>query len=232
MTIEIQRPSTLDVTKTNPNSILYVEATEAGETTEGSIRFILREGDSDVTLEQLTDGVFNPTGLRIAASTLFLDREQSISSIATNLQVNNTEQDKKFLIPDVEFDDIGTKAVKSPILNTRVDNFLVQPIFNTEITTTSISGPFTFGSAALIHTIHLKTGTTAATDDVNLQFTRGLTPGGTVVFDLNLPASSFPANSDVEIDLGSGIGFCGDKSLEYCSVYNTGSNSRHVGCWT
>ena len=203
----------------NPLNILY---TKGNESTDGSIRFILNSGDTEIELEKRKDGVWNPTGLRLSADTLFFNRGFSLSSIGTNLQTNLTEGGKKFLVLDTEFDDNGSQIPTTPILQVRVNNSAFSNTFDTEISGVSLSDPITITSSVLFHQIHLKTGSIAATEPVEFTITRGLTPGGIVVLKLNIATSEFPANSDITIDLTPGVGFeAGDEiTLNFTSDQN------------
>lgn len=203
MSVRITPPPNVSIR--NSRGVSYILGDER---TDGSIRLILKENDKDITLEQRKSGVQNPTGIRIAAGTLFLDHEASISSVGTSIQVNTTESDTKSLVVDIEFDDSGTVLLpRSPIVDDLVDNLVIQPDFSEDIISTQVSGSLTFATSRLLHTLNLKTGSVAATEDISFILSRGITPGGTVVFDLNIPASAFPANSDISIDMGVGLGF-------------------------
>lgn len=200
---ETTRPSGVNVGVNNPGAIVYVKG---NETTEESIRFILNPGDEEITLEQRLIGVWNPTKFRVSANTLFLDRQLSISSVGTNLQINAILDSTKSLVPDVDFDDDGSNTLKTPIVDNLIENFGIQTDFGTQIEGTSIFGPASVTISRIVKVLNIKTGTIAASADIIFRLTKGLTPGGEIVFSKTLPASQFSVSSDIEIDLTPGVG--------------------------
>lgn len=208
----ISRPSGVNVGVNNPGEIVYIKGNAF---TDGSIRLNLKPGDTDITLEQRESGVFNPTGLRLSANTLFLDRQLSISSVGLFLQINALGPDRKFLATSIEYDDTGSDVAFTPIIGVLETDVSEQPIFNTEKTSKTFFEFSTIPVSELISVLHLKTGTTAATEPVNMLISTGTSPGGTIIFDFDFPASQFPANSDISIVLDSALGFVAGEDIVF-----------------
>lgn len=217
MVTEVQRPSGVNVGVNNPGEIVYIKG---NETTDGSIRFILNTGDDEVTFEERATGVWNPTGLRLASSTLFLDRILALSSVGITLQINALGSNRKFLVPCVEFDDTGSFRPQAQVIDALEEDVVIQGVFGTEIIGQIISGSTTFTNGPIITKLNLKTGSTAATDDVTLIMFQGLFPSGTKIFDINFPSSQFPANSDITIDLQFGVGFVQGDEVTFAFFSN------------
>ena len=197
---------------------------------DDNTRLIISDIDDIPNIEKRTSGVYNLDSIRIARGTLFLDHESAISTVGVTIQLTTLASNEKQLIPGVPFTDSGTVFLKTQILDDRVDNEVIQPTFSTDIVSTEITGPVTFSLSRLIHTISLKTGTTAATQPVTLTLSRGLTPGGQVVFEKNFPTSEFPSSSDVEIDLDTGLGF--EQGDEIFFTFSSDANFSLLGTVT
>jgi len=208
----VQRPSGVNVGVNNPGDTVYLVGNEF---TDGSIKYVLEPGDTEVTLEKRADGVFNPTGLRLAANTLFLDRQLSISSIGVSIQVDAIGSGEKFLVPCVLFDDTGSEQAQAQIVDELVENFVVQPVFDTDDVSTAHSESLTVIFTRVVTIVKLKTGATAASTDVQFILSQGLSPGGTILSLINFPASKFPANSDITIIFDPGIGVATDDDITF-----------------
>jgi len=216
---ETQRPPGSNISISNSKGFIYLIG---DENTKGSIRFELNTVDEEVTLVKLTDGVFNETGFRASGATLLIDKQVSISSISLAIQINLTSVGRKFLTIVTEYDDAGSKFPQSQVVGPLETNFDIQPVFDTEIVSTSISTSTTVADSRLVTVLHLKTGATVPTETVVFKISEGLSLGGDVLFQLNLPASNFPVSSDVNVVLKGGFGF--RKGQEVTYSFTSGQN--------
>lgn len=207
-----QRPSGVNVGVFNPGEIVYIKGRED---LDGSIRYILNPNDKDITLEQRKSGVWNPTALRLSGNTLFLDRQLALASAGFNLEIVALGPGRTFLANSVEFDDTGTFEPRSQLLDPLVTDEIIQGVFDTDIKDTVISGSTAISISRLISVVHLKTGSTAATSDVKIIMSTGLTTGGTIIIDFNFPASQFPANSDITLDLETVLGVLSGDEITF-----------------
>ncbi len=196
--LTIQRPSVTDVSVYNPNEIIYIKGDES---TDGSIR-IIPDISTGVNAEfQLrASGVWNDTGIQIAASTIFLGRDLEVKAAGDWILTTDVQVDHEALIPHIEFTDAaGTVPYAHvPILSPLIEDFPIQPDFSSEVITNAYRGSSTNPAELLVKRIKYKTGSVAATDDVTVSYNR---PPGVTFWTQNYPASHFPANSDVTIEL-------------------------------
>lgn len=181
----------------NPIAIVYIRG---NETTDGSIRLLPDTSTSEnVEFQLRTEGVWNDTGIQIAASTIFLGRDLEIQGAGDWISTTDVQLDHLALIPHIEYDDEGTRdAAHIPILKPLVVDFPIQPIFDTEIITSSHIDVQINPLDLLAKDTKMKTGSVAATEPVTIEFSR---PTGVVFWKKNLPASQFAAGVDVAIEL-------------------------------
>lgn len=182
--------------------------------TDGSIRMVFQT-DNRTHLESRVTGVWNSTELELSDNSLLLGHNFAISAVGDSLQTKSVEGNKAFLGLDIPFADVGTEHPRTPIANSLITRFVIQPIFSTEVTAISHTRQIdvqTFAGFGFF--VYLKVGATAATDDVKLVFTDGLIPGGPLLFERNYPAADFPANTEIKLSVGSGVGFAiGEEAL-------------------
>lgn len=120
MPLAIERPTPVDVTKFNPNNTIYWSdgTFVANESTNGSRRMRLLEGDTVIQFEKRVDGVWNKDGVRISSSTLELALDMTLSAIAGFIETVNisavTGHQKSFLL-HIAFNDEETGFAHAPI---------------------------------------------------------------------------------------------------------------------
>ena len=208
MTIEIQRPSGVNVGVNNPGITVYITG---NANTDGSIRFMFTEGDPTAHLESRANGVWNDTGLRLSSSSMLLGRDMLVSSIGGFLETVNPSEivdHLKAVIPHIEFNMNGTLgAAHMPILDTR-ETFDVfpGPVVG-EIVATSIGQVFSVDPTRVLHSATHRTGTVGATEQVNVSYYKGTDNTGSLLNRFMLPASEMPANQSFTIVYDSDFGF-------------------------
>jgi hypothetical protein len=188
----------IDVVKENYGDKLYLSGNEF---VDGSLRAIpdLVTGEN-FELQLRTNGVWNDTGLQIAASTVFLGRDLELKGAGDWVHTTDIQGDHKALVPHIEFTDAGgtVQSGHMPILTPLIENFPIQTDFSQEIVTQNYTVTQINPAELLAKRAHYKTGSVAATQPVNISYER---PLGTIFWTQNFPASRFPANTDVTIEL-------------------------------
>lgn len=174
------------------------------ESTDGSLRLIPDTSFStEVEFQRRNEGVWNDTGILIAASTVYLGRELRISAAGEFILTRDVSERIKSLVPHVVYDDAtgSQEFITVPLAGELQNEVPVQPDFSGEITGSIIefTAPWTL-ETALLSLVDLKTGSTAASDAVLLQVWRGTDDTGELFFQRTYPADQLPANSDVFLD--------------------------------
>ncbi|MEE9367033.1 MAG: hypothetical protein V3W44_10125 [Dehalococcoidales bacterium] len=192
--------------------------------TDGSIRIAFLAGEDVAHIESRADGVWNDDGLRVASSSLDIGRDMTVSAIAGFLETNNPSAvvgHVKGLIPHVLFDDAGTGLLRTPILDAEE----IFTVFDTTVgeiigTTIGINIGATPGRA-IEESIH-QTGSVAATSKVTVSFYVGSDNTGFLFNRKVLPASAFPADSEIEIPYDNDLGFEANSPvfMEFTSANN------------
>lgn len=179
--------------------------------TDGSIRLMFTEGDPTVHLESRTNGVWNDTGLRLSSSSMLLGRDMLVSSIGGFLETVNPSEivdHIKAVIPHIEFNMNGTMAAgHMPILDVR-ETFDVfpGPVVG-EIDGTSIGQVFSVDPTRVLHSATHRTGSVAATEQVNVSYYKGTDNTGSLLNRFMLPPSEMPASQPFTIVYDSDFGF-------------------------
>lgn len=184
----------------NPAGVVYLLGDEF---TDGSIRLIV---DVDIPeVQERKSGIWVAGELRLDASTLFLGRDVSIKGIGSHLQINSEESGNKSLLLETRFNDGGTELPHTHVLGPRQNRVVFVPDETGEIITSLFELAVTSFLTAFRYKYYFKSGSVAATQPVTMTLTKGSIPGGTLVFAEAMPASQWPANTEVEVDLGIGI---------------------------
>lgn len=181
-----------------PGNCIYITGDNE---TEGSIRLIpdLVDG-TEAEFQRLSGGVWNDTGIVIAASTVYLGRELQISAGGEYILTKDGETEIKSLVPHVRFDETDGTAefVVVPKVGTLQSDVILQPDDTGEITASTIQFPVASTDLLLANALILRTGATAASDTVTLNLYRNGIGDG-LFYKRNYPASEFPADSDVTL---------------------------------
>lgn len=195
--VTIQRPSVPNVTQANPELFIYL----GGDAdTDGSLRIIPDTSfGTEAEFQLRSNGVWNDTGILIAASTVYLGRELQLSGGGEFILTKDVSSDIRSLIPHVRFDTQGgtEETVVVPSVGAITQDFILQSDDTGEISAAAIQFTAASTALALANALLLRTGA-AATGDVTVSlyrtsFTEDL------FYQRVYPQSSFPANSDVTL---------------------------------
>jgi len=214
MPVSIDRPSPVDITKSNPTSKHYIttdptKVIPSDDDPDGSIRIIFTPGETEAHIEAKADGVYNDTGFRFASSSISIGRDMTLSAVAGHLETNNPSAlvgHVKGLIPHIEFDDDGTGQPETPILDAE-EIFDVYVNAVSEIISTSIGIDLgVVPSRVIEHSFH-EVGTVGATDPVTVSVYVGTDNTGILINQRTLPASDLVADTQLDIDYDNDLGF-------------------------
>lgn len=115
-----------DVTVFNPNEVIYVKG---DADTDGSLRLVPDVIDPTVVAFEIrTSGIWNLTGIEIAASTLHLGREVLISGHGDWIKQSDLDGDVQALIPHHEYEDASGSIpyAHTPILGPLLPGDIIQ----------------------------------------------------------------------------------------------------------
>lgn len=198
--VNVNRPSGIDDTVFNPNEIVYVKGNES---TDGSIRLVVDELLENVEFQFRSAGVWNVTGIQIAAASVFLGWSLKLSGVGEWLQTFEDVTGNNALIPHVFYTDAGTGTVHSPVLNAKLIKIIFQPDDSEEVTGTTLSIDVMGATNALLSKAYLRVGSIGATSPVMVTLRAGSSTG-VIFWQENFPASVFGTpNSEVDIELES-----------------------------
>ena len=187
-----------DVSEENPAEVVYVKG---DANTDGSLRIIPDlSAETEFEFQLRSNGVWNDTGIVIAASTIYLGRELQVSGGGEYILTKDQSSDIRSLIPHVRFDEVtGTEeTVVVPKVSAISTDVIIQPDESGEITSSTIQFTGAAADLVLANALILKTGATAATGTVTLKLHRDSFTEG-LFYQRDYPASFFPANSDVTL---------------------------------
>lgn len=196
--VEIQRPTTLDVTKTNPNEFIYIKGNEF---TNGSLRFTtgVVQGNIVIEVQERIDGVWQPGSLQTGANSIFVGALVRLSVIGTRLI--STEDELLHTLSSARIED-GISIANTTVLDATAffERVIFQPDESGEFIGTSIE---TVGVNTSTHIMfgafYVKTGSVAATAPIRIQQWRGSDDTGLLLFDQTYPVSDFPANIEIKL---------------------------------
>lgn len=181
-----------------PGGFLYVEGDER---TEGSLRLVPDASGKNMEFQRLHEGVWNDTGIQIAASTVYLGRDMQISAGGEYIRQRVAVEDKSALVPHSEFTEAGgTIAPHTPVLSPKILRYVFQPDDSVDMIGRSFHWDMVAPLPTLWDRLYWKTGSVAATEPVLVAINRGA-EHGELIWQRWFPASKFPANTEVEIEL-------------------------------
>jgi hypothetical protein len=198
----ISRTSSTEVTVTNPNEFIYLKG---DVDTDGSLRLLPDRDDENFEFQLRFGGVWNPTGIQIAASTIHLGREFLISAFGEFQKTNALNSGTTALIPQINYTDAGSTVPYQPVLGAKLIDVFVQNDDTTVFTGTSISSSQTSPLLGVRTKIIWKSGNVAATAPVTFSVYRGVDNTGVMLLRVELPASDFGVDMEVPVIPGDGF---------------------------
>ena len=192
-------PVVEDLSESNSSefSILYVNGDEE---TDGSRRIIVDPLSNVATFEERTGGVWNLGELLISGESLNVGRNLTISAAGEFLIVQNKATQTKSIVALSKFDDSGTEHHAENVIFTPRHLFTAQPIFDTEFIGTQLIAVALGVVNTVTYNILFKTGSVVPTEEMVFTI-RLVDENGPVLYQRIHPASQFPANSDITIEM-------------------------------
>jgi hypothetical protein len=177
--------------------------------TDGSLRLRPDSLNEELVEMQLrTSGVWNDTGIQVAASTVHLGRDLRISAAGDFILISDVDDEEQSLIPHVEFTETEgtTEPPHSPVLTPLQEAFVLQPIFSVDTLTDKHVSQATSPARILVKDFHVRIGATAPTEPVQMRIYNGFDESGILFFEWTYPASDFTANTEIELDTHGLVG--------------------------
>jgi hypothetical protein len=186
----------VDVSGRNPRGIIYITGDAV---TEDSIRLVQDDDDPHTAeLQARHDGVWNPTGIEIGSSVAF-GHDLLIKAWGQEIELRDEGGTVRALTVAHTLDAVtGTaQAPYTPIMGTFQDNVVIQADFDREFIGNSNALTQRIPATVIATSLHIKTGSVAATTAVVMKVFR---EGSAEPFvHIIYPASFFPADSDCEM---------------------------------
>lgn len=224
MTIQIDRQGVHDISRSNGRNIVYVKGNAF---TDGSIRIMFDDNDPDpaVThIELMTNGVWNDTGFRFSATSVFLGRDLILSAVAGFIETRNPSAavgHVRALVPHIEFGEQGTiESAHMPITDF-LKTFSPFPGPATgEVTGATIGQIINISPTRILDQSLHEVGSIGATAPIQVSFYVGTDNAGLLVERFNLPASDWVANQPLIIEYNESFGIEANENLfqEFTSV--------------
>lgn len=187
----------VDVSSSNTLDVVYVSG---DENTDGSLRLSPSDNGTEVQFELRTNGVWNDTGIQIAAGTVYLGRELQLSAGGEFLLTRDQSESLRALVPHTRLDTtdntLGTEeATIVPHLGTKQIQYVVTtgavPDLATEHTWSYVAD-----YTGLQDGLWLFIGNIAPSDPITVEFWRtDDTNPDNLFFRKSFPASDFSPNA-------------------------------------
>ena len=192
-----------DVTSYNFEDYIYIRG---DENTDGSIRFIA-DSKSKLVAEKRINEIWKKTSIKTGGNSVYIGDDVKLSAFGCHLINNAASCNYKQVFAHSDFDDTGT-------INIVVDKIEAKQI--RVVSQSDESGEFigkTFGyivtstSDLVLSKVYLKTGTVAATENINIEVYKGTDDTGILFYEDTLNSTEFPANTEIEINVDDLLGY-------------------------
>jgi len=195
--------------------------------TDGSERIIINGINDVATVQSRANGVWNIGELQLSQGSLMLGRDVHLSAAGHHLIVTTPDIVEQTLILSQEFDDTGAGPPQSTILGPLQSRVVRQPDNSVELTLTDHSSITSTVGLLLSNAVYVQTGATAASAQVDVIFSEGIPPNDIMFFEQHFPASKFPANSEVIIDMLPGVQFDPSVQINGCFTSDNAFTMRY-----
>lgn len=225
-----QRPSGVNVGVFNPGEIVYVNGNEV---TDGSIRLIVDDTAENVEFQLREAGVWNVTGIQIAASSVFLGWSLKLSGAGEWIQTFESVSGDQALIPHVNYTDAGTEVVHSPVLGAKVIKNILQPDDSEEVSGKVLSLSVLGIDTTLLSKAYFRTGSIGGTAPVSIALRDG-SASGQIFWQKQFPTSLFATpNIEITIELESLVETKAGETvfIEIASDEDISLKSNLAGFW-
>lgn len=192
-----------------------------------SRRMVIDDITGVPTVETFLDGVWNLGELQLSQGSLLLGRDVSLSAAGHHIIVSTPDLELQSILLEELFDDSGSGPPLAPILGPLQSRVVRQPDDSAEQTLTDHTSEDVATGRLLSTAVYLKTGSVAASEDVAMLLSEGIPPNDIVLFKINFPASVFPANSEIVIDITPGVQFVPGTQLNLSITSDVAFSMRY-----
>lgn len=192
------RPTGVDVTKSNTAEHVYIKGDAI---TEGSLRLRqhVEEGE-DAHMEKLEGGFWIPTSLGLGAQTLWLGHDVGLGAVGHSLIVKSaTSGHAHFLAHSLYLNGLTAGDTKVVNVHTRLTRQVIESDESGEWTGNCFDYVAVAPFDLMTNSTYVKTGATAATDDIHYIIYHGTDATGEIIFDQWFHGEDFPINSEVRL---------------------------------
>ena len=207
MPANFNRPSPVDVTKTNPVEFIYIKG---DANTDGSMRLVFDNARFTTNLEKRVAGVWNLGALRVGGESIIFGVNLAGTAEGRFWVVADSSTLTRNFMPGFEVEDSGSKPARVAVFGVTNVRFVTQPINTFEFTKAAWPSIITLPFSSLTYKIYLQTGTTAPVDELTFILRLDDEFGATVHSQI-FPASQFPANSEVELIMNPPFDFTANQ---------------------
>jgi len=201
MTQQVSRPSGVNVGVNNPGTTVYITGNES---TDDSLRYetVIFNSEIVTEIQKRIDGLWQPTSFKTGAESVLVGTLIKLSAAGSHL-ITTDDSGNTIFHAHSDFKD-GVTTRLSNIINALSfeERVIFRPDESGSFTGTSISTIDVNSATHLItEAFYFKTDAVAASEAVRIQAWQGTDDTGLLIFDQTYPASDFPANTEIRLEL-------------------------------
>ncbi len=192
--VAIQKPATLDVTRSNPIEFIYLKGSEF---VDDSVRLSIDLDTQLSVIQKRIEAIWQPSSFITNVDSIRLGLNVALGGIGHFLVTEAADGRLHFhahSVFDGQITTVKTRVIFAISFDPGNED---QPDFSGEFTGTEFGFNQFLSRHAIVQEVFWKTGSTAATAIVRWRIYRGEDSSGVLIFDQQYPPSNFPANSDI-----------------------------------
>ncbi|MCK5607123.1 hypothetical protein KAR91_34890 [Candidatus Pacearchaeota archaeon] len=179
---------------------------------ENSIKFSIDEYTDNAVIQKTLDGIPKPASFETGPNSLWVGRSVGVAGLGHHLATESSDGHLHFHAHS-EFEDgltvKDTAVIFAPFYTAYMP---VQPDTSEEFTGKTFEYQHLSTSHSLIETFFVKTGATPAGAPLRLQAWQDVGAVGNPFFDQSYPASQFPIDTEVPLELDGGVEYLNDEN--------------------
>ncbi len=200
----------------NEVNILDVVYTKGEDGSDGSKRIRYADDSDQIQVETREAGAWNLGELSIAPKSLLLGRNVAAASEGDFLTVEDASLGVESIVAAAAFNDFGSDPARIPRLAPKLFNFVLSGDGSVDVVFTKrINNITPITIESLVTKYYYTTGSVGATAPVKHTIRRD-DENGPLIYENNIPAEEWPANTDIELPLNTAVHFA--KGFPYYEV--------------
>ncbi len=161
--------------------------------TDGSLRLAVDTDTQYATIEELTDGIWQPATFLTGPNSLYVGTNVGIAAAGHHIMTEDQDGHYHFFSHSLFSGTLSTSDARIINAYNFEERRILQSDYSGDFTGLSIDFGITATNTTLMRNWCSKTGSTAATQPVRVQAWIGTDDTGIMIFDRYYPASDFPA---------------------------------------